>query len=258
LRHKAFHTRKLTFWIISISEVDLKDIKFSQKIPQEQGTITHSIQKPEGPSHSSIRMRFNKSVICLRKESKKGEGDAQWLAPESLCFEMGYDINKKRTFQRAIIEETEFRRCTACRKSWTDPQNKPRRREFARKTFEIFDIPIRFMWDMVLKAEYTFIESQAKGDMPIMCNEPTPRNKKMKRGFMPRAAAGYDFNLQELVFYDVESNKNGKVTQQVYRDVILEPIMKPWLQAGQLFWLEEDRDSGHGPKDNNNIIRQWK
>jgi hypothetical protein len=67
---------------------------------------------------------------------EKGEGDAQWLAPESVCFEMGFDINKKRTFQRAIIEETEFRRCVACRKSYMDPRNKPRRREFARKTLE--------------------------------------------------------------------------------------------------------------------------
>ena len=67
---------------------------------------------------------------------EKGEGDAQWLAPESLCFEMGYDVDTKRTFQRAIIEEIEFRKCVACRRSWMDPQNKPRRREFARKTLE--------------------------------------------------------------------------------------------------------------------------
>ena len=36
-RNKAFHTRKRTSLIISISEADLKDIKFLQKIPQEQG-----------------------------------------------------------------------------------------------------------------------------------------------------------------------------------------------------------------------------
>ena len=48
---------------------------------------------------------------------EKGEGDAQWLAPESLRFEMGYDVDKKRMFQRAIKEETEYRRCKACQKS---------------------------------------------------------------------------------------------------------------------------------------------
>jgi hypothetical protein len=56
-------------------------------------------------------------TICQMFEDgiEKGDGDAQWLAPESVCFEMGYNIDKKRTFQRAIIEETEFRRCIACR-----------------------------------------------------------------------------------------------------------------------------------------------
>ena len=67
---------------------------------------------------------------------EKGEGDAQWLAPESLCFELGYNIDKKRTFQRAIAEDTEYRRCKACRRLFIDPNNKPRRREFARKTLE--------------------------------------------------------------------------------------------------------------------------
>ena len=86
-------------------------------------------------------------------------------------------------------------------------------------------------------------------------NAPKQKDKKRIHAW---GAARYDFKLDELMFYDVESNKNGKVTQQVYRDVILEPIVKPWLEAGQSFWLEEDGDSGHGPKDNNNIIRQWK
>jgi hypothetical protein len=67
---------------------------------------------------------------------EKGEGDAQWLAPESLCFEIGYNISSKRTFQKVITEAIEYRRCKAYYKSWINPKNKPRRREFVKKTLE--------------------------------------------------------------------------------------------------------------------------
>ena len=43
----------------------------------------------------------------------------------------------------------------------------------------------------------------------------------------------------------------------VYRDVILEPVVKPWIECGQHFVLEEDGDSGHGT-GKNNIVRTWK
>lgn len=58
-------------------------------------------------------------------------------------------------------------------------------------------------------------------------------------------------------FYDVPRNSNGKMSQRVYREQILEPIVKPWLDAGQSFVLEEDGDSGHGPSKSN-LVRTWK
>lgn len=39
---------------------------------------------------------------------------------------------------------------------------------------------------------------------------------------------------------------NGKISQRVYIDSILEAVVKPWLEAGQDFVLEED------------IVRHWK
>ena len=61
----------------------------------------------------------------------------------------------------------------------------------------------------------------------------------------------------EIYFYEVPSNKNGKMSQQVYIDQILEPIVKPWIQTHQDFVLEEDGNSGHGP-GKLNIVRIWK
>ncbi|KAF1946295.1 hypothetical protein EJ02DRAFT_496461 [Clathrospora elynae] len=61
-----------------------------------------------------------------------------------------------------------------------------------------------------------------------------------------------------MYFYKVPGNKNGKLSLKVYRDQILEPIVKPWLERGDSFILEEDNDSGHGGGSSSNIVAAWK
>ena len=73
---------------------------------------------------------------------------------------------------------------------------------------------------------------------------------KDQRRLYAWAAIGFNFK-SNLHFYDVPSNTNGKLTLQVYRDCILEPVVKSWLQVGYDFILEEDNDSGHGTGQNN-------
>jgi hypothetical protein len=46
---------------------------------------------------------------------------------------------------------------------------------------------------------------------------------------------------------------------QIYHDEILEGVVRPWLDAGQHFVLEEDGDSGHGiGRYSTNIVKEWK
>ena len=47
------------------------------------------------------------------------------------------------------------------------------------------------------------------------------------------------------------------MSQRVYIDQILGPVVKPWIEAHHDFVLEEDGDSGHGP-GKSNIVRTWK
>ena len=82
---------------------------------------------------------------------------------------------------------------------------------------------------------------------------PDKKNKKRHHFW---AAAWHDFK-SFIYFYDVSGNKNGKMSQRVYIDQILDPIVKPWLDQGHNFVLEEDGDSGHGP-GKSNIVRTWK
>ena len=48
------------------------------------------------------------------------------------------------------------------------------------------------------------------------------------------------------------------MTQQVYHDKILEPVVKQWKDEGWDFTLEEDNDSGHGTLSANNICARHK
>ncbi|KAL7940339.1 hypothetical protein V8C42DRAFT_356317 [Trichoderma barbatum] len=55
---------------------------------------------------------------------------------------------------------------------------------------------------------------------------------------------GYDFK-SDLYEYRISTNNNGKMTAAYYRDHILQKVVKPWLDQGMTFILEEDRDSSH-------------
>lgn len=60
---------------------------------------------------------------------------------------------------------------------------------------------------------------------------------------------GHNFK-SNIYFYD-SGNPNGKMKQEVYINQILGLVVKPWLEGGHDFVLEEDNDSGHGPGKSN-------
>ena len=71
-----------------------------------------------------------------------------------------------------------------------------------------------------------------------------------------KAVISYNFKL-DIIFYNVPSNTNGKMSLQVYRDSILKPHVKPWIKREDDFVLEEDNDLGHGiGKAKTNIVRK--
>ena len=70
-----------------------------------------------------------------------------------------------------------------------------------------------------------------------------PEEKDKLRGHA-WGAISWTFKSQ-LYWYDM-GNRNSKITAKYYRDGILEGQVKPWLNAGKAFVLEEDQDSGHG------------
>lgn len=67
-----------------------------------------------------------------------------------------------------------------------------------------------------------------------------PRKKKNNHC---RVAVVHNFK-SEIYVHGVPGNTKGKMSQQVYIDQILDPIVKPWIQAHQDFVLSA---AGAGP-----------
>lgn len=82
-------------------------------------------------------------------------------------------------------------------------------------------------------------------------DESTEKDLKKKHAW---AAVSHDFK-SDIFLYDVPGNINGKMSQKIYIDAILTPIVKPWLDRSDDFCLEENDDSGHGPSKFN-IVRK--
>jgi hypothetical protein len=90
--------------------------------------------------------------------------------------------------------------------------------------------------------------------------EPTKANQKKLHTW---AAVSFNFK-SDLIFYDVPTNNNGKMTSIVYINEILEKHVKLWIESSDEFVLEEDHDSGHSVSSNdpqkrcNNPVKKWK
>lgn len=159
-----------------------------------------------------------------------------------------------------------YRKCVACKKAWTSKKTAEHRVSWARLMLERYPEKedwrkIRFSDEMHsgYGPQHTLHIIRKPGerycsDCIQHADEPLDKDRKRQHCW---AAVGYDFK-SELVWYEIPTNTNGKMTQLAYRDVILEPVVKPWLQTGQQFVLEEDGDSGHGPGKKKNIVKTWK
>ncbi|KAF2026267.1 hypothetical protein EK21DRAFT_115950 [Setomelanomma holmii] len=149
---------------------------------------------------------------------------------------------------------------------------------FKQDVFDHFAVSHRQEWAMISKASEDRRHHRAEGEehcgRPCLISnwhlkemdrtikedgfereEKDDREKVLKR-VHAWAAIGHKFK-SDLTFYEIKSNTNSKMTQPVYIDQIFEPVVKPWLERGDDFVLEEDGDSGYG-LGKSNVVRKWK
>ena len=191
------------------------------------------------------------------------QGALSW---QQLAVKAGLVGEKKVHFRtvRAHMLSLEYHKCIACPKNWLAPHIRAERRRFARQYQHWklrewqkvrFTAEIRFGLDPQEK-KLSIIRRPGERycfDCIQYNPEPAAKNKKVLHAW---AAVGWNYKTP-LMWYTTSDN-NGKMSQKSYIEQILEPIVLPWLEAGEDFILEEDDDSGHGAADNNSRARRWK
>lgn len=188
--------------------------------------------------------------------------DGRILTWQQLGEEAGVDA-KARTIKERM-GSLDYHKCIACKKGWRSQKSAKRRVFWAKDTLQIRPDSesyenIRYSDEMHAGwgPQYQMHLIRRPGERYcIDCiqytDEPAEKDRKRQHCW---GSAGYEFK-SDITFYD-SGNSNGKMTQRVYIDTILEPIVKTWIQRGHDFYLEEDNDSGHGPSPTN-IVRTWK
>ena len=163
---------------------------------------------------------------------------------------------------RAYMHDLEYHKCIACTKKWLSRDIRIERRIWAKVylSYKTQD------WRLVLFSDEIHFGLGPQGKMRIirrpgerLCSdciqeqpEPAPKDRKRLHAF---AICGWNFKTR-LIWYEI-NNCNGKMTQKTYCEILRKHV-KPLIDAGKRFILEENQDSGHGVADNSNMVRKLK
>lgn len=172
-----------------------------------------------------------------------------------------------RTIHRAM-GTLGYRLCMRCGKSSISLKNKEKRVEYAQRMLELLPQPqewraVRFSGELHfgigLDGRMRLLPRPGEGYC-IGCKTDENTWGRDVRRIHAWGALGYGFK-SELVFYD-DSNtatSTGGMSMDDYKTRILEKTVKSWIQAGELFMLEEDVDGfAHGSASKVNIVQIWK
>jgi hypothetical protein len=212
--------------------------------------------------------RLNNSQIREeRRGAEKAISDEQLKEIEKLVRENGVDGRTltfadikdelhlechPRTIQN-YLGDLNYHRCIACRTSWVSPDHAKRRKKWAEDMLAKY--PEKEDWYNVRFSDEVHFGFGDEGTIRVIrqpgerlcpdCVIPKrePAEKDVKR-LHAWAAIGHNFK-SKLYWYDVPGNSNGKMTHKKYVE-ILDNVVRPWVEEGQDFVLEEDGDSGHG------------
>jgi transposase len=170
----------------------------------------------------------------------------------------------ERTIRRAM-KTMNYHKCIADRKRWVNEKTACWRFEWV--TFMKNRCSDKTSWRRVQFSDEVHFEWGRQGKLLIIkkssdrycqdCIQYAEESdvKDIKRHHC-WAFVSDDFK-SDIHFYNVSGNFNEKISQRVYIDQILKPVVKPWLDQGHDFVLKKDDDLGHEP-GKSNIVRTWK
>jgi len=222
--------------------------------------------------HPAIETRGRKPIITPADLQRMEEilwqygFKARQLSWQALANEAGIKACPQTV--KTAMGTLQYRKCIACEKGCVSPSNAKRRIEDAKRALHFRPKPedwrdIRWSdechFTICREGKIRIIRKPGERYCPDCIHHQPPDDKSVPViRYHVWAAVGYDFK-SELHFYEVPTNTNGKMSLQIYHDEILEGVVRPWLDAGQHFVLEEDGDSGHGTgRNSTNIVKDWK
>jgi hypothetical protein len=192
--------------------------------------------------------------------------DARVMTWDQICEELSLPCGGHTL--KDHLGSMDYHKCIACCKGWVSPKLAEKRKEWCEVMISRYPEKedcylVRFSdevhWSVGPEGKVKIIRKPGERLCPDCIQHTLNREEEKKNERLHSwAAIGYNFK-SELNFHTTKS-RNGKMSHQVYRDQILEPIVKPWLERGDKFVLEEDNDSGHGGGDSKkgNIVKTWK
>lgn len=217
-------------------------------------------QETRGRKHKITPEQIRQMEQVLETESMKG----RTLTWKQMGTEAGVE-GCTRTIKNAI-GSMDYYQCVACQRGWQSPASAKNRVEYATMMLLKYREPedwdrIRFSGEVEFgySPQHQLRMMRKPGqryclDCIQYCDSPDIKDEKVLQGW---TAIGTNFK-SPIIFNELPSKSNGKMSLQPYIDRILEPVVKPWIQAGHDFILEEDGDSEPGKGRNNNIVRKWK
>lgn len=241
-------------------------------LPPRQGRelLRYPEGKPKDPNHKETRGRkkifTNQDVRKIENfvwEAGLAGRELNW---PTLLHNAGIDADCSWRTIRGAIGTLQYRRCITCQTRFVCPSTAKRRLQDATKALSQRPSPESWR-DIRFSSELRFAvgsDGQARlirrpGErLCPQCvegigeQEPEP---KLVKTLHVWAAIGSGF-ISDLSFYEVPQDPTGEIRQEMYRDEVLKKQVKPWIQVGHQFILEEDVELNIGKK--NTTVKAWK
>jgi hypothetical protein len=230
---------------------------------QAAGKIQRKKDGPEtrGRKKKITGEQVNQMDRFLQSEWLEGNG-ISWV---QLGEKVGIEGVSDKTIRVTMGKSMHYCKCIACQRSWVSPSAAQARVFYAsdllwkRPSSEHWR-PVRFSTELQFGlgpgGKVRVIRKPGErwcGDCLQEAEAPKEKDRKRLHCW---AAVGYNFK-SDVHFY-TSDNSEALMTQNDYISRILDPCVKPWLERGDIFILEEDGDLTHGSAENKNIVRQWK
>jgi hypothetical protein len=191
---------------------------------------------------------------------------ARSLTWAQLAEELDLDVSD-RVLQRHM-GSLHYHKCVACSKGWVSKQLAQKRKDWAEVMLQKYPDPenwrcVRFSdevhWSVGPEGKVQVIRKPGE-QLCADCVQHTLSREDEKKNVRQHSWAAVGYNFKSELHFHYTKNHNGRMSLEVYRDQVLEPIVKPWLVRGDDFVLEEDNDSGHGggASKKQNIVKDWK